>query len=181
MPLQRTCSMDGCTHPLFVKGLCNMHRIRLRRHGSTDDPRAHRPAAHERVWRFVSLRDGCWEWTGALASSGIGEYGAFRGVGRRVLAHRYIYELFYGPQELGLDHLCANTRCVRPDHLEPVPQSVNNLRGHGPPARNARKTHCRRGHAFAEHGYIRPNGYRTCRTCRALIRDGLVVPEPGSC
>lgn len=46
-------------------------------------------------------------------------------------AHRYAYELAYGPIAEGLviDHLCRNKPCVRPDHLEAVTNAENIRRG----------------------------------------------------
>ena len=51
------------------------------------------------------------------------------------MAHRYVYELFRGPIPDGhvLDHVkkkgCKHRDCVNPDHLEPVTQQENTLRG----------------------------------------------------
>jgi hypothetical protein len=66
---------------------------------------------------------GCWEWQ--LACSG--GYGK---IGRRG-AHRVYYERFVGPIPKGheLDHLCRNTLCVNPEHLEPVLGIENVRRG----------------------------------------------------
>jgi hypothetical protein len=46
-------------------------------------------------------------------------------------AHRWMYEQKIGPIPKGLviDHLCRNTRCVNPDHLEPVTRGENTRRG----------------------------------------------------
>lgn len=55
--------------------------------------------------------------------------------------------------------------CVA-DHLEPVTARVNTLRGESFAAKNARKTHCRHGHAFTEDNtYITPKLERQCRAC----------------
>jgi hypothetical protein len=65
-----------------------------------------------------------------------------------------------------IDHLCRNTSCVRPDHLEVVTREENALRG----SRNAAKTHCDRGHEFTpENTYVPPSrDHRACRECRRL-------------
>lgn len=88
--------------------------------------------------------------------------------GSQPLAHRVFYEHHVGPIPLGLtiDHLCKVTRCVNPDHLEPVTQRVNTLRGDGPSAVNARKTHCPHGHEYTpDNTYVRKAGGRICKTC----------------
>lgn len=106
---------------------------------------------------------GCWQWTGAVSRAG---YGRFWLTGATD-AYRAAWQIFRGeiPAGLTLDHLCRNRRCVNPEHLEPVPGPVNILRGNGPTAVNARKTHCKRGHPFdAENTGITSNG-RRCRRC----------------
>ncbi|RZU21729.1 hypothetical protein [Streptomyces sp. BK239] len=54
----------------------------------------------------------------------------------------------------------------RPLHAHRVAYEA--LRGTGPTARNARRTHCVRGHRFdAANTYVTPSGARNCRTCCA--------------
>jgi hypothetical protein len=77
---------------------------------------------------------GCWQWLGAAGgdSSKTGKtYGTMRFNGRYVRAHRHYYERYRGPIPEGmvLDHLCRNTLCVNPDHLEAVTQIENVRRG----------------------------------------------------
>jgi hypothetical protein len=78
------------------------------------------------------------------------------------LAHRAVYETFVEavPEGLELDHLCRNTGCVNPDHLEPVTHAENMRRGVWP---NRSKTHCPRGHLY-DYFYQQERGCRTCRT-----------------
>jgi len=74
------------------------------------------------------------------------------------------------PTGLTIDHLCRNTSCGNPDHLEAVPGGVNTLRGYSPPARNARKAHCPHGHPLSDgnlYRYPNPKDWRECRQCRA--------------
>ena len=49
------------------------------------------------------------------------------------MAHRYTYMKHYGvtlATEDTLDHLCRNTRCVNPEHLEKVSLAENIQRRH---------------------------------------------------
>lgn len=114
---------------------------------------------------------GCWIWTGRIRPDG---YGIFERDHKSTLAHRLYYELHVGPIPggLGLDHLCRNTSCVNPEHLEPVTGIENTRRGIAPPAENARKTHCPVGHPLSgENLYVAPKtGYRACKACRTQRR-----------
>lgn len=119
-----------------------------------------------RFWSKVHKTDECWEWTACCSTNGYGQF--WTGEAQR-RAHRVAYELLVGsiPEGLTLDHLCGHLRCVNPEHLEPVSQGENTLRGGGAGAVNARKTHCLRGHPFDdENTYRHPWGFRGCRTCR---------------
>lgn len=116
----------------------------------------------------------CIIWTGAVTSAGYGSL--WRGKGT-ALAHRVVYEEARGPIPAGmtLDHLCRNRRCVNPDHLEPVTNRENILRGTSPSAIHARKTHCPKGHPYdLANTRIRSNGARACRTCDQRAWRGAV-------
>lgn len=70
------------------------------------------------------FRSPCWVWKGGTDGDG---YGRVRN-GRKIKgAHRLFYERYRGPIPAGLvvDHLCRNTSCVNPDHLEAVTQAAN--------------------------------------------------------
>lgn len=119
----------------------------------------------ENFWAKVNKTPTCWVWT---ASRGTQGYGKFR-VGKAHLgAHRvaYLEEIGEIPDGLVLDHLCRNTSCVNPAHLEPVSEQENILRGVGVTAVNAAKTHCIRGHEFTPENIYAVPGGRACRTCR---------------
>jgi len=114
----------------------------------------------------------CWVWTEYLNSAG---YARFMPTSSRdpnrytVQAHRFAYEQVKGPipEGLVLDHLCRVPRCVNPNHLEPVTESVNVRRGIAPAARWAARTHCDTGHEYTpENTYRTKAGARVCKTCR---------------
>lgn len=118
-----------------------------------------------RFWSKVHKTDQCWNWTGTLSVSG---YGVLQVGQRQVKAHRLSYEMAVGliPPGLVIDHLCRNKKCVRPDHLEPVENAENVMRGEGWAPKRARWTHCAHGHELSgKNLYIRKNGRRSCRAC----------------
>lgn len=128
----------------------------------------------KRFWSKVDPSGDCWEWTGTIDDKG---YGLFKVNGNNVYAHRDAYtQLVCDVDGLVLDHLCRNTLCVNPDHLEPVSQQTNVLRGYGPAAKNARKTHCKRGHAFTDENTINHPKGRNCRACEVMRRKAKTPP-----
>lgn len=122
------------------------------------------PSRLVRFWTKVAKTSGCWNWLGGLAGRG---YGTFWDGARPVYAHRFSYEVHKGPIPEGLtvDHLCRNPRCVNPDHLEAVTLRENLLRGDTIPARNARTTHCPKGHEYTKDNTYVVRERRICRTC----------------
>lgn len=124
----------------------------------------------ERIFNKVCVDKitGCWNWIGKLHTG----YGYIRINGNQELLHRVMYALYVEPIPTGLpwkvpiiDHLCNNRRCCNPKHLRLISLKENILRGIGPSAINARKTHCSRGHllpAFQN----RSDGGRRCTVCQ---------------
>jgi HNH endonuclease len=184
---------EPCDKPARTKGLCKNHYYRLRTHGTTAPLPTLSPA--ERLWANTNKNGPipahwpelgpCW----VPASDDQQEnYGRIWVDGENVLAHRFAYELEVRPipDDLVIDHLCRNPPCRNPAHLEPVTQGVNTLRGEGPSAVNALKTHCPKGHPYDEENtYYEPDGKgRQCKTCSrerqreayALISKGLGLP-----
>jgi hypothetical protein len=88
--------------------------------------------------------------------------------GRRLRGHQIVLaELGISvPAGSVIHHVCENRRCINPEHLQ-VLTHAEHQRLHNT------KTHCLRGHAYAEHGYTRPSGKRYCGLCRRLYRKDV--------
>lgn len=144
----------------------------------------------ERFFKLVEKQpSGCWLWKGAsVQGTRGGRYAVLSRGGEQKLAHRWVYEQAHGPipEGLVLDHLCRNTLCVNPDHLEPVTNQENTLRGVISEVQTTRfeaRTHCKRGHEMTEEntrlqrtrpkGRFNPDGTpyefvaRRCRACES--------------
>lgn len=73
----------------------------------------------------------CWEWRASTVTNGCGNrYGQFWLRGKRWLAHRASLVVHGRASERELrnkcvNHLCCNTLCVNPNHLEVCTQSEN--------------------------------------------------------
>jgi len=69
-----------------------------------------------RFWENVAKSPDCWLWMGAVRSGG---YGTLTIGARDVAAHRFSWDIHFGPIPPGamICHHCDNPRCIRPDHL----------------------------------------------------------------
>ncbi len=161
--LNPRCSIEGCLKPALARHWCSAHYKRWQDHGNPigGEPAFH--SAEERFWASVLKTDSCWEWQGSLSEG----YGSFRFRRQYFKVHRFAYELLLGPIRVGfeIDHLCRNRRCVNPAHLELVNHRENTLRGITWVARNARKTHCPKGHPYDLLNTYWYQGRRYCRAC----------------
>lgn len=125
-----------------------------------------RPLAEQILDRCVETLDGCWEFTGSIASTG---YGVVNRKGKIHANHRVTYAYFRAdiPEGLHVDHLCRNRVCCNPWHLEPVTCKVN--------IRRSVPRSCKRGHEMTEEStYRRPDNpdRRQCRACIKLRTRG---------
>lgn len=130
------CVVEQCERDVFSKGrsMCAMHYYRERRNGyfHTTAKRMQAEDWESRFWDKVDfLSDsGCYGWTGTIDRDG---YGVFRvQVPRQmnVKAHRTAWKLTHGSidNDLTIDHICNNARCVNPLHMELVTASENSIR-----------------------------------------------------
>lgn len=160
----RYCSIEGCGRPHNAHGLCQMHESRQRR-GLPMTPETIVRGRLPFALNYQVTSSGCWQWIGAVTTSGYGTY-------RQQYAHRFSYELHIGPIPEGeqVDHLCRNPLCVNPEHLEAVTPVVNNHRSYAPGAVAVRTNRCKRNHEFTpDNTYSRPDGKgRQCRECTRI-------------
>lgn len=167
----RTCTIPGCHRPYLARGWCKNHYEHNRTYGtphrSPEQSIEARLRARIRESEIIFEGKPCWEWTGVRTPRG---YGQMSVDNQHQYTHRLAYETWVGPIPDGLhiDHLCGNTACCNPAHLEPVPPAVNTRRHF------AQQTHCRAGHLFDERNTrLDKYGRRNCRACdreRARIR-----------
>lgn len=122
----------------------------------------------------VDSETGCWEWNGAATRAGYPLFTVRHGMQR--MAYRWAYELLNGPvdRSLVMDHfVCDNKGCANPEHVRPVTQRENILRGTSPACALAAQTHCIHGHEFdRENTYYDKKNQRHCRAChRRRMRE----------
>ena len=120
---------------------------------------------HKRIFNKIIIdnKTNCWNWIGGKDQQGYGQ-GFYNH--RRERVHRILYAFFKGKIPRGkimqLDHLCRNTSCCNPEHLELVSQKTNVLRGEGITAQAARRVNCIHGHPLEK---TRNGKRRWCRIC----------------
>ncbi len=134
----------------------------------------------QRFWNKVVLNpNGCWDWKGALAPNG---YGQFKVNGIQMGAHRFSWTYFESPIPIGLSvcHRCDRRNCVNPDHLFTGTNQDNQVdcveKGRH---KFASKKFCIKGHEFTPrntHSYVNFNGRiaRQCRACLKIRNDARV-------
>jgi len=110
-----------------------------------------------------SKSDFCIEWPGHITEKG---YARVHIGSKSYLVHRLAYEQVYGsiPEGMVLDHLCRNTKCINPNHLEAVTTQENIARGEDG-KKNREKTHCPEGHAYSLENTSLKGNRRACKTC----------------
>ncbi len=117
--------------------------------------------------KVVAGPNGCIVWVGGAAKGG---YGLLRNGRQKVYAHRLSHELFVGPIPDGyeVDHLCRNTRCIRPDHLEAVTSRENWRRSNNIMRIFADNAECHLGHPYEGQNVRLYRGWRRCRECERI-------------
>ena len=145
--------------------------------------RPKKPWQDDLYWQNVDIRgaDECWPWLGLTDKQG---YGRVYMDGRSRRAHRLALCLAAScaidnmPASVLACHSCDWPPCQNPAHLwwgtgsDNIRDTVAKGRH-----RNARKTHCARGHEFTpENTYTHGRGERECHACireRQRAHEGL--------
>ena len=133
IPLNRQCSIEGCSLRMKGHGYCSKHLQRYRTHGDPLGGAAFRGSTSDSEYRpkGLTLRESFgwfmpdgppkagvqWLWTGPKDGNG---YGLFVHNGERHYAHRAAYELFVGeiPDGLIIRHKNDIPLDVNPHNLE---------------------------------------------------------------
>ncbi len=128
----------------------------------------------ERLNSKTYVHDGHLLWAGALSGGG---YGSIWTDGSPQKTHRVAWEIAYGPIPEGklVLHRCNIPPCLLPWHLYLGTQADNiqDVVAAGN-HREARKTHCPRGHPYTEDNTRLWQGERHCRACgRARYWESL--------
>ncbi len=92
----------------------------------------HKPGArYKPLVQMGKTANECWAWLGSVNKQT--GYGKKQWHGKTVLAHRWIWEMFFGqiPDDLVINHKCSNRQCVNPHHLEVVTTTENCRHGNG--------------------------------------------------
>ena len=99
---------------------------------------SHEPHDLPRVLRtniIIDPETGCWVWQASVHRDGYSQvWYSRRGI--KVIGHRWSYHhlvdrefpIVNSDDDVTLDHLCNNRRCLNPEHLEPVSRSENSQR-----------------------------------------------------
>ncbi len=126
----------------------------------------------KRLWAKVDKSSDCWIWQGSDNGNG---YGQISKNYKKIYVHRLSYEIHKGqiPDKMTVHHLCMNTKCVNPEHLEIVSRAENTLLGYAINAAASSKraiTHCPSGHEYnKKNTYVDKRGGRRCRPCNLRI------------
>jgi hypothetical protein len=123
------CRGPVCSEKVVAKGLCSAHYKQLQRDGILHAIEKSK-LPEDKFWKNIR-RDAneCWTWTGPVDKG----YGRMYVGNKAFQAHRWSYEQHMHvslTKVETLDHLCRNTLCCNPEHLEKLSLIENIERQH---------------------------------------------------
>jgi hypothetical protein len=120
-----------------------------------------RAILENRFYAKVKITPRCWLWIGAKCKG----YGhMWDGEKSQYSAHlSYQWNIGPIPSGLTIDHICRNTSCVKPDHLQAVTMMDNILLGS-----KAQNIYCSRGHLYNDKNTYWYRTWRICRKCHCI-------------
>lgn len=119
-----TCSVPGCERPLKAKRMCQRHYWRSWAGKKIDAPVQKQYGSLDEAIKECTVWNGdCLEWTRPTHRG----YARSYHVDKLVYVHRYVFERHNGaiPEELHVDHVCGNRRCLNIRHLRLVTSKQN--------------------------------------------------------
>lgn len=123
------CRGPLCSEKVVAKGLCSAHYKQMQRDGVLHVIEKSK-LPEDKFWKNIKKNDEeCWLWTGPVDKG----YGRMYVGNKAYQAHRWSYEQHKHvslTKAETLDHLCRNTLCCNPDHLEKVSLIENIERQH---------------------------------------------------
>lgn len=126
----KLCKIECCGNASYLKGLCNAHYLRKKRHGDPLGGGTGKGAPLSWLKKTIKDQtDDCIDWPFAKNGNG---YGWAYYMGKRIGAHRLALVIKTEVNPYGLDaaHSCHNRSCVNPMHLRWACRSENALDRH---------------------------------------------------
>ena len=123
------CRGPVCNEKAVAKSLCSAHYKQMQRDGVMHViDKSKLP--EDKFWKHIKKEDnGCWTWTGTVDKG----YGRMYVGSNAYQVHRWSFE-HHKHTKLSkadtIDHLCRNTLCCNPEHLEKVSLIENIERQH---------------------------------------------------